>query len=144
MQQQNYHSSITVDVTPKEAFDGISNVSGWWAKKVKGSSQHLGDTFTVDFGKTFVTFKVTELIPNKKIVWLVTGCNLHWIGNKTEWNGTSIVFEIAPAKNATHVSMTHIGLVPGIECYNDCEQGWNDHFKNSLFKFLTQHEGMPV
>jgi hypothetical protein len=144
MQQQNYHSTITADATPREAFNAVNNVSGWWAKNFKGSSQHAGDTFTVDFGQTFVDFKVTELIPDKKIVWLVTDCHLHWINNKTEWTGTKIVFEITPVGDATKVSMTHVGLVPGVECYADCEQGWNDHFKNSLFKFLTRHEGMPM
>lgn len=40
--------------------------------------------------------------------------------------------------------MTHIGLVPGIECYEDCQQGWDEHFKESLLQLMTGEVGMPV
>ena len=39
--------------------------------------------------------------------------------------------------------MTHVGLVPGIECYEDCEKGWDFYIKESLFKFLTEGKGLP-
>jgi len=42
------------------------------------------------------------------------------------------------------VTMTHVGLVPGAECYTDCEMGWNEHFAGSLVNYLTHHAGMPV
>jgi len=39
--------------------------------------------------------------------------------------------------------MTHIGLVPGIECYNDCEKGWDHYIRDCLFKLITTHKGIP-
>jgi hypothetical protein len=144
MKKQDYHASINADVTPQEAFEGINNVSAWWARKVKGSTNKLNDTFRVDFGQTFVTFQITEFVPNKKIVWNVIDCNLHWIKEKKEWKNTTVVFEISKEGNTTKIDMTHIGLVPGVECYDNCEAGWNEHFGESLFKYLTQHQGMPV
>jgi hypothetical protein len=90
-----------------------------------------------------VTFKISEVIPDKKIVWQVLDCYLHWLQDKTEWNGTSIVFEISQAGDLTQVTMTHIGLVPGIECFDQCQIGWNHFIKESLFKLLTEHAGVP-
>jgi len=111
MQQQDYHCSFTAAVTPKEAFEGINNISGWWAKHLEGSTKELHDIFTARFGETFVTMKIIESIPGKKIVWQVTDCNLHWQDDKTEWNDTRIVWEITAADGAVRIDMTHIGLV---------------------------------
>jgi len=144
MQPKNYQNSITVNVTPGEAYEGIKDVRGWWAKKVEGRSEQRWDVFTTRFGATFVTFEIMEDIPGKKIVWDVRDCHLHWISDKKEWNGTRVVFEIEPVGDRAKVTMTHVGLVPGAECYNDCENGWNEHFGESLVKHLTAHEGMPV
>ena len=44
------------------------------------------------------------------------------------------------------VARTHnksIGLVPDIECYNVCEEGWNGHITISLVKFINEGKGMP-
>jgi len=73
----------------------------------------------------------------------VTDCNLDWIKAKKEWNGTEVVFNISQKNNATQIDFTHIGLVPGVECYNDCEVGWDGHVKNSLVKFINEGKGMP-
>jgi len=143
MTPQNYQCSIAADVTPHEAFKAVNQVNGWWAKKFEGSAENLNDIFTVRFGDTWVTFKISEVIPDKKIVWQVTDCYLPWLNDKTEWNGTSVAFEISPLGNETQVTMTHIGLVPEVECYVMCEAGWNHHFKGSFLKLLTEHVGAP-
>ncbi|HVT86901.1 MAG TPA: hypothetical protein VHD35_16980 [Chitinophagaceae bacterium] len=143
MKKNNYHRTITVNASAEEAMKKISQVNGWWAKNFTGKAEKLNDTFSVHFGKTFVDFKISELIPGKKVVWKVTDCNLHWIKNKKEWNGTEVVFEISEKKNATQIDFTHIGLVPGVECYNDCEVGWTGHITNSLVKFINEGKGMP-
>ena len=83
------------------------------------------------------------MVPGKKIVWLVTDCNLTWLKDIKEWNGTRIEWKVSTVNNLTQISMTHVGLVPGIECYNDCEKGWNFHIGTSLFKLITEGVGMP-
>ncbi len=90
-----------------------------------------------------MNFKITESIPGKKIAWHVTDCYLHWLNDKTEWNGTTVVFDISPWGDGAKVTMTHMGLVPEVECFEACEAGWNEHFKGSLFKLLTEHAGVP-
>ena len=144
MNQQNYQSSIAADFTPGEAFEAINQVKEWWAKNIDGRTENLNDVFTVNFsGGTFVTFEITESVPGEKIAWHVTNCYLPWLNDKTEWNGTTVVFEISPLGDETQVTMTHIGLVPEVECFNGCEAGWNQYFKGSLFKLLTEHAGVP-
>jgi hypothetical protein len=141
--QQGYRSSITANISPIEAFDKISRVSDWWTTGVEGKSQSIGDEFTVRFGNTFVKFRVIELVPGKSAAWEVIDCNLHWISNKTEWRGTTLVWNLSSADGQTRVTMTHLGLLPGIECYNDCSTGWNFYVGQSLLQLLTGGKGLP-
>jgi hypothetical protein len=121
----------------------ISQVNLWWAKNFTGSAEKLNDKFTVRFGETFVDFIISEIVLNKKAVWKVTNCNLHWINAKKEWNNTDVVFEISSEKNGSKIDFTHIWLVPGIECYNACEKGWDGHVTKSLVNFINEGKGMP-
>ena len=144
MEKQNYTCQIEAPVSAKEAFDGINNVPGWWAQNFEGSSTALEDVFTVHFGETFGTFRITLMAAGSKIVWFCEDCYLDLLKDKKEWKGTSIVWEISTAGDGCNLKMTHVGLVPGIECYNDCEQGWNFFTKESLLKLLTQGKGEPA
>ena len=143
MNANNFHTSITVDAAASEAMKKINQVDLWWAKNFTGRAEQLNDQFTVRFGETFVDFRISEFVPEKKVVWKVTDCNLHWINNKKEWNGTDVVFELSGNANGTEIDFTHIGLVPGVECYNDCEVGWTGHITQSLVKFINEGKGMP-
>jgi len=143
MNNQNYNCNITANVTAKEAFEAINSVSEWWTTNLEGSSQKLNDIFIVRFGETFVTIKLVEVIPDNKIVWHIIDCYLHWLKNKKEWKDTKIDWDISVVNNTTQINMTHIGLVPEIECFTDCEKGWNFYIKESLFKLLTEHKGLP-
>ena len=144
MEKKNFHTAIKVNASAEAAMKKIGEVNKWWAKKVKGRSQKLNDKFTVDFGTTWVDFRITELIPAKKVVWQVTDCNLQWINNKKEWNDTEVVFEISKKKNVAQIDFTHVGLIPSFECYKDCETGWTEHVTDSLVKFINEGKGMPV
>jgi hypothetical protein len=139
----DYQCSIEAPVTAGEVFEKISRVPEWWTADFKGSSQKLGDTFTVRFGETFVDFEIVEAVPGKRVVWQVTNCHLNWLKDKTEWTGTSIVWEISTSNGIATVGMTHEGLAPGIECYDDCKQGWDFYVAKSLFQFLSAGKGLP-
>ena len=143
MKTQDYSVSIVANATAEEAFKNINNVPGWWTTFFEGHSEKLNDVFTVRFGETFITVKIIELIPYKKIRWQVIDCYKHWLKDKKEWKDTTMSWEISIAKNATQISFTHIGLVPGIECYNGCEKAWNFYIKESLFKLLAEGKGIP-
>jgi hypothetical protein len=141
--QQNYHVLITADTTAKEVFKKISNVFQWWTTNSEGHSEKLNDAFTVRFGETFVKFTVTDVVDYKRIAWEVTDCYLHWLNDKTEWKNTKIVFEISEQKGSIKINMSHIGLMPGLECYETCEKGWDFYIKQSLYKLVTTGKGLP-
>jgi len=142
MKNQDYHKSITTKVSAEEAFKKIYSVGKWWTANFKGSAKNLNDIFTLRFGKNKFTFKVVEVVPNKKLVWLSTDCYMPWLKDKTEWKNTKIVFEISEGENQTRIDLTHIGLVPGIECYNVCEAGWNQYFGESIPELLATGKGI--
>lgn len=145
MKEQDYHSSFTATISPREAFEKISRVSEWWSTNFEGSSSKLGDVFTVRFkAGDWYTIKIDELIPAKKIVWNVIDAEQTWHEDRKEWAGTKIVWEITPVKNGTEVTMTHVGLVPEFECYDKCKMGWDWLMQNSLSKLLNEGKGLPV
>ena len=144
MNKQDYTASITVDATPQEAFRNINSVTKWWTEDLKGSSQKLNDEFTVRFGDVHMSKqKLVEVIPDKKVVWLVTDSKLNFIEDESEWTGTKISFELSNNDGKTQVHFTHLGLVPKAECYIDCVRGWDQYIKGSLFKLLTAGKGTP-
>jgi hypothetical protein len=132
MNHKNYQTGFSVNASPQQIVDCICNVSGWWARHVEGSSVNLNDVFTVRFGKTFGTFKVTEILPLKKIRWLVTASYLPLFKDVSQWKNTEILWEISEDNISSRLIMTHIGLTPEIECYTDCEKGWNFYINESL------------
>ncbi len=144
MKQHNYEGTTTVQVPLPTAFDSIRRrVPEWWAKHFEGSSQNKGDRFTVRFGTTFVTFEITELIPNQRIIWKVVDNYLPFIDNKTEWQDTEVVWEFKEQDGGVQIHMTHVGLTPESECFEVCNKGWNGHIKDSLYNLLTVNEGQP-
>jgi hypothetical protein len=133
VKQQDFTTSVLVDQSPKEAFNAINKVHRWWAGDIVGSATTLGDEFTYRY-KAFHYSKqrVVELVPYKRIVWLVVESSLQFIADKSEWNGTKVVFEIAERGANTEIRFTHVGLVPGIECYGACSSAWNSIVSGSL------------
>jgi hypothetical protein len=143
MTNKNYSTTISVPVTATQAYEAINNVRAWWSTIFEGDSQHPNDIYTVRFGETYITIKVTELIPDQKISWLVTDCHKHWLKDKKEWVNTSMTWEISTDNGTTQIHFTHHGLVPELECYNGCEKGWNYYIHESLYKLLTEGKGLP-
>jgi hypothetical protein len=144
MNKQNYNIGITVNATVQEVFNSINSVSTWWTEDLEGSSQKQNDEFTVRFGDVHVsTQKLVEVIPYKKVVWLVTDSKLNFLEDKHEWTNTKISFELSNYDNKTLIEFTHIGLIPEVECYNSCVKGWDYYIKGSLFKLLTEGKGTP-
>jgi hypothetical protein len=146
MLDQNFTTTITVDQTPEEAFAAINNVRGWWTGKpgVEGSTKKLGDEFMYRYEPHHSTKqKITEFIPGKKVVWLVLDSTLNFVKDKTEWNGTTITFEISRNGGKTEVRFTHVGLVPDNECYGACSNAWGSYINGSLKNLITTGKAQP-
>jgi hypothetical protein len=143
MKKQDYTATILVKATANEAFKGINNVAAWWTENVEGSSEKLNDVLTIHFGETFVTIKIVESVPDKKVVWNVTDCYLPWLADKQEWTNTRIVFELSAEGDSTSIQFTHVGLEPQVECYDGCVKGWDQYFKGSLARLINEGKGLP-
>ena len=143
MIREDYKLTINVPESAFGTYDKIARVSYWWAKDFKGSAANCGDAFTIRFGETFVDFKIMEAVPGNRVVWHVADCNLPWLEDKTEWNGTDVIFDISVSHGETTITMTHSGLTPGIECLEVCKEGWDGYIGRSLKQFLTDGRGMP-
>ena len=144
MKDQNLTITFTVDQSPEEVFDAINNVRGWWSGEIDGSTDKLGEEWTYRYKDVHrSTQKITELVPGKKVVWHVTDATLNFVKDKTEWNGTDIVFEIAKKDGKTEVRFTHVGLVPAFECYGGCSGAWGFYINDSLRNLITTGKGAP-
>jgi hypothetical protein len=143
MEKNDFSSSISANINATEAIKKISNVPGWWGITFTGSAEKQNDEFIVKMGgESFFNFTVIELIPGKKVVWLVTDCNMPWYTDKKEWANTRLIFDLAEDNGVTTLKFTHEGLTPDVECYKDCEPGWTHWIKTSLFSYFTTGEGV--
>ncbi|WP_426667379.1 SRPBCC family protein [Mucilaginibacter sp. McL0603] len=109
---------------------------------MKAPSTKFNDEFIFCYGDGgnahYSKQKLIEFIPSKKVVWLVTDSKINWIkNNKEEWTNTQMIFEISTKGDKTILHFTHEGLVPELECYSDCKQGWNMIIKEWLYNFIT-------
>lgn len=146
MSDRGFTTAFTVDQAPEEVFAAINNVRGWWTGKpgVEGSTDKVGDEFTYRYEDVhFSRQKVIELIPGRKVVWLVTDANLSFTRDKTEWKGTKVTFEISRKGARTEVRFTHVGLVPEFECFDACSNAWGSYVMSSLWGLIADGKGAP-
>ena len=121
MNNQDFTTTIVVEQTAEEAFNTILNVS-----------------FLAGGGVHYTKQKLVELLPDKKVVWLVTDANLSFVDKTDEWKGTKISFEIFEENNKTRIVFTHIGLVPEFECYDSCAPAWTQYVQQRLTHALNK------
>jgi hypothetical protein len=144
MGKRDFTTAIEVDGTPQQAFQAVNDVRKWWNPEPKGKSQALHDEFEVRFGDMhYSRQKLVEVIPDKKIVWLVTDSKLTFVKDQTEWTGTKVVFEIAKKGKRTEIRLTHAGLATKLQCYDGCSGAWGQYLRNSLARLIEKGKGQP-
>lgn len=144
MAEQSYARSFVVDKSPKEAFDAINDVRGWWGEDVQGSNDKVGDEFTYRVGDVhFSRLKVVERVPNEKVAWRVLENHMNFVTDQTEWVGTTITFEISRKGEKTEVQFRHVGLVEPFECFEVCSDAWGSLMRNSLPSLIRTGRGFP-
>lgn len=136
MEKENFTYQIISSKTPESIFELLLNVDQWWSglyeETIKGKSHHLNDEFTFEAGQGmhYSKQKLVELVPNKKIAWLVTESKLTFLSDAGEWTNSKLLFDISKENNKTIVTFTHDGLTPQIECYDQCYSGWTGYLNN--------------
>jgi len=142
MKKQDFTTAIVVDQTPKQVFNAINNPQNWWSGDIEGNTSKLNDQFTYRYKELhFSKQRIVEMIPDRKVVWLVTESIINYAEDKREWTGTKIIFEILQQDNKTQLSFTHLGLDPQIECFDSCSNSWSQLIQQSLFSLITTGKG---
>lgn len=144
MKNQDFTVTLFVDQWPEEVFKTILDVRKWWSglyeESFEGKAEKIGDEFSfrAGGGMHYTKQKLVELIPNQKVVWLVTEANLSFVEHTDEWEGTQISFEIARDYDMTKITFTHIGLVPEFECYDNCAPAWTQYIVEKRLNLKTE------
>ncbi|MEO5892521.1 MAG: SRPBCC domain-containing protein [Ferruginibacter sp.] len=144
MTTPDFTTTILVDQPPNEVFNAINNVRGWWSEEIDGSTEKLNDEFSYHYQDVHrCKMKLVEVVPDKKVVWLVLANYFNFTEDKSEWTGTKIIFEINELDNKTQLHFTHQGLVPDYECFDICKNAWTQYLQVSLFELITTGTGKP-
>ncbi len=142
MKNQDFTTTILVDQTQKEVFDAINNVRGWWSEEIEGTTDKLNDEWNYHFGDNHRSkMKIIEMIPGKKVVWLVEENYFKNAKDQSEWVGNKITFEISKQDDKTQLVFTQIGLTPTYDCYKSCEWAWTGFVQKSLHSLITTGKG---
>ena len=142
MTDSNFRTSFTVDQSPDEVFRAVTDVPRWWTGEIDGSAAELGDEFVYRYADLHVSRqKVTELVPGRKLVWRVLDAKLTFTADPAEWTGTDIVFHIDRRDGRIVLTFEHVGLVPAVECFDQCSSAWGFFVNGSLKHLVTTGEG---
>ncbi|HTO32022.1 MAG TPA: SRPBCC domain-containing protein [Pararhizobium sp.] len=144
MTDRNFTTAFTIEQTPEAAFAAITDVRGWWSQDIDGPTDQAGKAFKYRFHDIHrCEIQVTELVPGRKVAWLVLDNDFNFTQDKSEWKGTEMIFDISRKDNLTEVRLTHRGLVPEYECYDACSNGWTTYVNGSLRDLIVTGTGQP-
>ena len=144
MNALDFTTAFTTDKSPEKVFEAVTNVRGWWSEEIEGNTAQLNDQFDYHYEEVHrCRIKLIEVIPNKKVVWLIEQNYFNFTEDKTEWTNTNPTFEITEKDGKTELRFTHFGLVPDYECFNICRDAWTNYIQNSLKKLIETGKGEP-
>ncbi len=143
-EQRDFTTTILVDQSPRDVFNAVTKVREWWSQDVVGGTEKLNDEFVFEVpGVHRSRQKLIDVVPDRKIVWLVTDSDMKFVKDKDEWAGTRVVFDIGREGNKTRLTFTHQGLVPEVECYEACSPAWTQYVQHSLLMLIATGKGDP-
>ncbi len=144
MKTNDFTLTLLTDQSPEKVFQAVNNVRDWWSgyyeEKITGDTEKLNDEFTfiAAGGAHFTKHKLVEVIPNKKVVWLITDSNLSFVDTTDEWTGTRVIFDISKKDGKTQLVFTHEGLNPEVECYESYAPAWTQYLEGKLLHLINE------
>jgi hypothetical protein len=142
MTNKDFSTTILVDQSPATVFEAVKNVRGWWSKNAEGNFDKVNDVFVHTYKDAHrCTIKVTEVVPDQKIVWHVLDNYFSFTQDETEWKDTKIVFDIAKKGEKTELRFTHRGLTSAYECYDACSTAWTNLIQETLPRLIASGNG---
>lgn len=142
MENKNFTTTILVEQSPAVVFKAINNPRAWWSESIEGNPGKPNEEWIYHFGDNHRTkMKTLEMVPNKKVLWLVEENYFKNAKDQSEWVGNKITFDISEHDGKTKLVFTQIGLVPSYDCYKSCEWAWTGFVQKSLHSLITKGEG---
>jgi uncharacterized protein YndB with AHSA1/START domain len=132
----NYTVEVELPKSPADVFSHLINLKSWWPEDFEGEDIKLNSEFVFTSGEShYSTNKVTEFVPNKRLVWVAT-LGIRKTDNY-EWTGTKMIFELTPQGNHTQLKFTYDGVV--LENESDrlvqiCDMTVKEMFYNFIVK----------
>ena len=111
-------------------------IAAWWGPTA--GSAAAGGRFVVDFDEGRRTTILVAAVEPQRVEWTVVSAPHH----SKEWDGTTILFDLAPAGAGTELRFRHRRLTPQLGCYERCKAGWM-HFLDSLVDYVETGGGHP-
>lgn len=85
MKNSSFTTTFSVDQTPEEVLNAIKNARGWWSEEIEGGTGTLGDEFIYRYKDVhYCKAKLIEVIPGKKVVWLVLDNRFNFTEDESE------------------------------------------------------------
>ena len=113
----------------------IEGLSAWWTSDTTGESK-IDGAIAFRFGPAGgFDMKILELVPGKRVSWLV-------VDGPVEWIGTKIYFDLKQEDDYAIVLFKHEGWKEPVEFMHHCSTKWAT-FLLSLKALLETRKGAP-
>lgn len=144
----HYRRQMLLAATPAVVYQALSTPHGlrnWWTPVCEADTE-VGGKASFRFDCTHKSMRIERLEPGREVRWLCVQAHIDAaaVHKPDEWMGTQIVFRLSPQRGGTHTQLDfeHIGLIPALECFEDCKRGWNQ-FLDSLQALVETGKGRP-
>ena len=143
----SYTREITVANTADAAYRALtSDFDKWWTTSCDSISE-TGDIITFRFGPAYWVMRAINLIPDRLVeLECIEAHHVHEglpASILQEWEKTRLEWEIVAQGENTRIMFVHEGLLPSLDCYEVCVQGWDYFFSSSLKQYLDTGKGTP-
>jgi uncharacterized protein YndB with AHSA1/START domain len=134
---KSYHCQVEIAAPAAAVFKALTTeqgLKGWWATTCQVRTG-IGSRSTFRFGKTHHVMRPEKFLPNREVACkcIEEHHESAELRRKDEWAGTKVKFRIeGGSPSSMLLRFEHEGLVPQLECYQICEQGWGHFLKQSL------------
>ena len=121
-----------------EAVSTLEGIGGWWDGSVSGDASEHGEIhFAVADSDDYALMKVDSVIFPTDVAWSV----IEDSGYGGEWINTAILFHLEEdIDGSCALVLHHQGLTPALDCYSDCQSGWDHHLQNIRIKAEAEND----
>jgi hypothetical protein len=139
---QNYNKIIMIQSSCDKIYQALttqSGLAGWWTPLVKGSCSE-GEILHFEFEglNEYIDMRIDTLRFSELVEWT---CLTHT--SLPEWSNTKIRFQLTDkSKSSCELHFQHQGLIPSLQCFEDCKKGW-DYFLASIVSYCETDRGTP-